>query len=197
MRLETEYNCREEIGCKMLYAHVDEFTPCLKDARTGELVQTEVVRVVRKSFLQKYNKSNGWYVDWAALLAENEVYALVLKGTVDIQGLVAVENNDDVGALYVSWACISPENNKLIVEEPRYKGVGGHLFAIAAQVSIDHGYDGYLYGFAANAKLLEHYLSVFGADHIGVLHPYQIAIDASHAKQIIQEYDYEWTDGKL
>ena len=181
----------------MLYSYVDEFTPCLKDARTGELVQTEVVRVVRESFLQKYNKSNGWYVDWAALLSENEVYALVLKGTVDIQGLVAVADNDDVGALYMSWACTSPENNKLIDEEPRYKGVSGHLFAIAAQVSIDHGYDGYLYGFAANAKLLEHYVNVFGAEHIGVLHPYQIAIDASRARRIIEEYDYEWTDGKL
>ena len=115
---------------------------------------------MRKSFLQKYNKSNGRYVDWAALLAENEVYALVLKGTVDIQGLVAVADNDDVDALYMSWACTSPENNKLIVREPRYKGVGGHLFAIAAQISINHGYDGYLCGFAANAKLLEHYVNV-------------------------------------
>ena len=181
----------------MLYAWIDEFTPCLKDAKTGELIQTEVVRVVRESFLRKYNESNGWYVDWASLLAENEVYALVVKGTVDIQGLVAVADDNDAGALYVSWACACPENNKLITDEPRYKGVGGHLFAIAAQVSIDHGYDGYLYGFAANAKLLKHYVDVFGAEHIGVLHPYQIAIDAARAKRIIEEYDYEWTDGKI
>lgn len=71
------------------------------------------------------------------------------------------------------------------------------MLAIAAQVSIDHGYDGYLYGFAASAKLLEHYVTVFGAEHIGVLHPYQLAIDESRARQIIEEYDYEWTDGKL
>lgn len=181
----------------MLFAYVDEFTPCLKDAKTGELVQTEVVRVIRESFLQKYNEKNGWYVNWAELLRENEVYALVVKGTVDIQGLVAVAGNDDMGALYISWACCSPDNNKLIVDEPRFRGVGGQLFAIAAQVSIDRGYDGYLYGFAANARLLEHYVGVFGAEHIGVLHPFQIAIDEVRARQIIEEYDYEWTDGKI
>lgn len=181
----------------MLFAYVDEFTPCLKDSRTGELVQTEVVRVVRKSFLQKYNKTNGWYVDWCDLLGDNEVYALVVKGTVDIQGLIAVADDDEARALYLSWACCSPDNNKLIAEAPRYTGVGGHLFAIAAQVSIDHGYDGFLYGFAANERLLAHYVNVLGAMHVGVLHPYQIAIDDVRSRRLIEEYDYEWTDGKI
>lgn len=45
----------------MINVIIDEFTPCLKDARTGELVQTEVIRIRRKSFLKKYNKRNGWY----------------------------------------------------------------------------------------------------------------------------------------
>ena len=37
----------------MVNVWIDEFTPCLKDAQTGEIVQTEVVRIVRKSFLKK------------------------------------------------------------------------------------------------------------------------------------------------
>lgn len=61
------------------YCLIDDFTPCLKDDLTGELVDTEVVRLKRKSFLEKYNKYNGWYVNWAQLLeAENEIYALVI-----------------------------------------------------------------------------------------------------------------------
>lgn len=36
----------------MINVLIDEFTPCLKDARTGELVQTEVIRIKRKSFLK-------------------------------------------------------------------------------------------------------------------------------------------------
>lgn len=42
---------------------IDEITPCLRDNETGELVDTEVIRIKRPSFLQKYNKKNGWYVN--------------------------------------------------------------------------------------------------------------------------------------
>lgn len=38
----------------MINKLIDEFTPCLKDVKTGELVQTEVIRIRRKSFLRKY-----------------------------------------------------------------------------------------------------------------------------------------------
>lgn len=47
----------------MINVLIDEFTPCLKDSKTGELVQTEVIRIRRKSFLKKYNKKNGWYTN--------------------------------------------------------------------------------------------------------------------------------------
>lgn len=51
----------------MINVWIDEMTPCLKDAKTGEIIPTEVIRIVRKSFLSKYNRSNGWYVDWSVL----------------------------------------------------------------------------------------------------------------------------------
>ncbi len=40
-------------------------------------------------------------------------------------------------AVYVTWMCSSPENNPRIAEDIKYKGVGGHLFAIAANKSIE------------------------------------------------------------
>ena len=43
----------------MINVYIDEFTPCLKDVETGELVDTEVIRIKRPSFLRKYNKRNG------------------------------------------------------------------------------------------------------------------------------------------
>lgn len=181
----------------MINVIIDEFTPCLKDNNTGEIIQTEVVRIVRKSFLKKYNKKNGWYINWADLLLENEVYALVIEGSVDIQGMVALEKNADMGAVYINWMCVNPENNKLLNETTKYSGVGGHLFAIAAQKSIDFGFDGLMYGFAANKELLEHYMKVFNAEFLGMLHPYQFAIDEDNAKKILEVYDYEWTNEQI
>lgn len=31
---------------------------------TGEVVNTEVIRIRRKSFLGKFNRKSGWYVNW-------------------------------------------------------------------------------------------------------------------------------------
>ena len=181
----------------MIHALIDELTPCLKDAYTGELVQTEVIRIRRKSFLKKYNKKNGWYTNWEKLIDENEIYALVVEGTVDIQGLIAITRNDDVGALYINWMCASPNNNKLLKEDVKYLGVGGHLFAIAAKKSIEFGYKGYMYGFAANEELLRHYVRAFHGEVLGILHPYQFAIDEESAKEIMEVYDYEWMDEEI
>ena len=44
---------------RMVNVWIDELTHCLKDNDTGELIDTEVVRIKRKSFLSKYNKKNG------------------------------------------------------------------------------------------------------------------------------------------
>ena len=93
-----------------------------------------------------------------------------------------------------AFLCTSPDNNKLLTDDIRYLGVGGHLFAIAAQKSVDYGYDGYMYGFAANKELLDHYVETFNGEGIGVLHPYQFAIDEVNAKKIMEVYDYDWTD---
>ena len=148
----------------MINVIIDEFTPCLKDAKTGELVQTEVIRVKRETFLRKYNRKTGWYINWASLADENEIYALVVEGSVDIQGLVAVAPDQSTNALYITWMCASPDNNKLLSEDIKYLGVGGHLFAIAAQKSLKYGFGGFMYGFAANQNLLQHYVAVFNGE---------------------------------
>lgn len=43
----------------MINVWIDEFTPCLKDSITGEIIQTEVIRITRKSFLKKYNEKTA------------------------------------------------------------------------------------------------------------------------------------------
>ncbi|MGN1189506.1 MAG: hypothetical protein ACI4SL_03825 [Candidatus Ornithospirochaeta sp.] len=181
----------------MINVWIDEMTPCLKDAKTGEIIPTEVIRIVRKSFLSKYNRNNGWYVDWSDLLDSSEVYGLVIKGTVDIQGLIALEKDDSSKAMYITWMVAAPQNNREITDDVKNIGVGGHLFSIAADKSFEYGYEGFLYGFAANEKLLKHYVKVFGAIHVGILHPYHFMMDSVSSQRIREIYDYEWTDAKI
>ncbi len=151
----------------------------------------------QKIFPKKYNRNNGWYVNWDELLDENEVYALVVEGSVDIQGLVAVAKNDDMKAAYICWMCSNPQNNRKLTDDIKYAGVGGHLFVICAKKSIDYGFNGLMCGFAANKDLLEHYMKVFNCEHIGILHPFQFAIDEENAQKILEGYTYEWTDEQI
>ena len=172
-------------------------TPCLQEVLTGEIVETEVVRIRRTSFLQKFNKKNGWYTSWNKLARDNEIYALVIKGTVDIQGLVAIRDDKDMQAAYVSWMVAAPQNNPQIVEQKKYMGVGGHLFAIAAAKSEEYGYNCEMTGFAANEQLEQHYVDNFDAIRIHMLHPYQILITEDAGKRIKKAYTYEWKDDEL
>ncbi len=181
----------------MICVTIDCLTPCLQNVETGEIVETEVIRIKRKSFLQKFNKRNGWYTDWKALLETNEVYALVIKGTVDIQGLVAVENKADYKAAYISWAVAAPHNNPEISEVKKYDGVGGHLIAIAIDKSEQYGYNGDVTGFCRSERILQHFVNEHGAVAMRMLHEYQIGIFDEAAKRIREVYDYEWTDEEL
>lgn len=45
--------------------------------------------------------------------------------------------------------------------------------------------------------LVNHYCQVFNAEHIAMLHPYQIAIYENEAADIRRVYDYEWTDEEI
>lgn len=178
----------------MICVEIDELTPCLTDNESGEVVETEVIRIKRKSFLSKYNKETGWYVNWADLLEENEIYALVVKGTVSIQGLVAVRPDDNMKSSFITWMVAAPCNNPEKCGVKRYNGVGGHLFAIAAQRSDEYGFGCAISGFAANKELMVHYAKAFGAEAICMLHPYQIFIPEESGKNIQEVYNYEWTD---
>lgn len=170
----------------MIHVVVDEFMPYLKDVKTGDFVLTEVIRLRRKSFLKKYNKENGWYIDWATLVDENEIYALVIEGSVDIQGLVAVTPDADMQALHIRWMCACPDSDRQVTDHVKYLGIGGQLFAIAAQKSMDFGFGGHMYGFAADRALLEHYVTIFHAEKIPILSPYSFTISGRMAKEIME-----------
>lgn len=43
----------------MITVEIDQITPCLRDAKTGTVVETEVLRVRSKDFIKKFNKKTG------------------------------------------------------------------------------------------------------------------------------------------
>ena len=179
-----------EIGCLDIW--IDDIVPCLKDTKTGELKETVVFKIESRSYLKQFNVSNGWHINWNEIPADVEVYALALKDNNEIQGLVGIKNDINSHAAYLHWACTAPQNNKHDFGKQKYMGVGGHLFAIAADKSIQWGYEGAMHGFAANQELLEHYLKMFNAEFLGMLHQYQFFIDEENAKKLLEVYNYEW-----
>ena len=173
---------------------IDEIVPCLKNTETGELQETVVFKIESRTYLKKFQKRNGWHINWNVIPSEVEVYALALKDTNEIQGLVGLRNDIHSHAAYMHWACTAPQNNKHDFGTQKYIGVGGHLFAIAADKSIQWGYSGVIHGFAANKNLLEHYMDVFHAEYLGMLHQYQFFIEEEQAKNLLEVYHYEWNN---
>jgi len=180
----------------MITFYIDELVPCLKDTTTGELFDTECIRIKRKSFLSKFTAKTGWYTNWSKFDSKTEIYALVLKGTNDIQGLIAVRDNTEEQALDILWACVSPDNNIWAYGAKRFDGVGGHLFAIATDISIKHGFEGFLVGEAMDEKLRDYYIDHYGALPLPDVHgnPYRIAFFDTCTQRIKEVYNYEWTD---
>lgn len=179
----------------MIIFKLDELVPCLKDMETGDIYDTEVIRIRRKSVLSHYNKRTGWYINWSKFPESTEVYALVLKGTNDIQGMIAVEYNDEFQAVHVVWGCVAPQNNVWEYGKKKFSGFGGHLFAIASELSLKHGYDGFLYAEAMDQELYDYYCSEFQALKLPPIdNPYRFMMSDEVTARIREVYSYEWTD---
>lgn len=179
----------------MITFKIDEIVPCIKEVATGDIYDTEVIRIRRKSILEKYNRNTGWYVNWSKFPKGTEVYALVLKGTNDIQGMVAIQYDNDAKAVYVLWACTSPHNNIWQYGKQKFSGVGGHLLAIASELSVRCGYEGYIYGEAMDKDLYDYYCKEFGAVYLPPLNnPYRFMFSDKVTAHMREVYSYDWTD---
>ena len=44
----------------------------------------------------------------------------MIAGTVDIQGLVAIQRSDDMQAVYIAWMCTAPQNKKQMMNYNLY-----------------------------------------------------------------------------
>lgn len=171
---------------------IDEIVPCLIDTTTEEVKETVVFKIESRSYLKNFTKKKGWHINWFDIPDNVDVYALALRDSLEIQGIIGLIDDNNAQAVYMFWACAAPQNNKHDFGTQKYKGVGGHLFAVAADISKKHGYGGAMHGYAANKELLCHYMDVFGAQYLGAQHLYHFFVSEKQASQLLEVYSYEW-----
>lgn len=190
----------------MITVEIDALTHCLVDSSTGKEVETYAKEIVNVSELKGLTAQNGWFANWQRLLTKEKcsIYGLYVSGDATIQGLVAVMPEPGNSALYVQWIVANPQNQKqrtkegILVNEPKCIGVGGHLFAIAADISEKMGFDGFFYGDAANSKLVEHYVEHLHAQHFPVHgHPNRIVVSENTARWLKGVYRYDMVQRNL
>ena len=164
---------------------IDKFTPCLEDAKTGETLSTSYSLVSKKELKNLKNCNFNWS---DSSLDNANIYKLTLKDDPEIQGLVALTKFERDKAMYVNIVESAPHN---LGKNKQYNGVGGHLYAIAAQKSLDSGYGGFIFMDAKNMDLVEHYRETLGATLLGHPHEYRMFIDEYNAQKLLEIYTLE------
>ena len=163
---------------------LDDFTPCLREKSSGKLVNTEYTAASESEL--KGLKKQGWKFNWLSPdLKDAKIFRLTLKDDDEIQGLVAISDFPKDSAMYVNIVESAPHN---IGANKRFEGVGGHLFAIAVQESMNQGYGGFIFMDAKNEELVRHYQNALGATFLGMPHPYRMFIDENNAQKLLKIY---------
>ena len=165
--------------------HIDKFTPCLEERKTGKILPTTFSAISK----EERKHLQGWKFNWLdSNLEGSEVYKLTLKGSTKPEGLVALKRFERDRAVYIDIVEAAPHN---LGKDKQYNGVGGHLYAIAAKKSVEYGYGGFLFMDAKNMELVEHYQKTLGAILLGRPHPYRMIIDEEAAMRLLKIYTME------
>ena len=159
---------------------VDKLTNSIENTFTGEVFDTEIVRLTGND--RKQIKNTEWQFDWHAELKDKtkEIYKLT---TVDnptiIHGLISLEDKQDHIFMHlIESAKFNKGKNKI------YFGVPGNLVAFACKVSVDKGYEGFL-AFDAKHSLIKHYEQSLHATHFRAQ---RMFIETSAAFRLISQY---------
>lgn len=159
---------------------IDKLTNSIENTSTGEVFDTEIVRLTIKNISQI--KKVDWQFDWASEIKDKtkEVYKLTtVNNPTIIQGLLSIEDKQDHIFMHLI------ENAKFNKNKDKvYLGVPGNLVAYACKVSVDKGYQGFL-AFDAKTSLIKHYQETLYATHFRGL---RMFIETNAALRIIYKY---------
>ena len=159
---------------------IDKLTNSIENTLTGEVFDTEIVRL--KKVDSKQIKETNWQFDWHKELDDKtkQVYKLTTVNNPNIiQGLLSIEDKQDHMFMHlVESAKFNKGKGKV------YFGVPGNLVAFACKVSVDKGYDGFL-AFDAKSALIKHYQESLHATHFRGI---RMFIETSAALRLISQY---------
>ena len=159
---------------------IDKLTNSIENTSTGEVFDTEVVRLTLKDISQI--KKADWQFDWAKEIKDKtkEIYKLTtVNNPTIIHGLLSIEDmQDHIFMHLIESAKFNKHKNKV------YVGVPGNLVAYACKISVDKGYQGFL-AFDAKSALIKHYKESLYATHFRGL---RMFIESNAALRLISQY---------
>ena len=168
---------KQNIGLDFI---IDKLTNSIENTLTGEVFDTEIVRL--KKVDSKQIKKTNWQFDWHKELDDKtkQVYKLTTVNNPNIiQGLLSIEDKQDHMFMHlIESAKFNKGKGKV------YFGVPGNLVAFACKVSVDKGYDGFL-AFDAKSALIKHYQESLHATHFRGI---RMFIETSAALRLISQY---------
>ena len=168
---------QKELG---LDFEIDKLTNSIENTQTGEVFDTEIVRLTNKDV--KQIKKTDWQFDWSKELKDKskEVYKMTTSNNPTIiQGPLCIEDKQDQVFMHlIESAKFNKGKDKV------YFGVPGNLVAYACKVSVDKGYEGFL-AFDAKSTLIKHYQESLYATHFRGL---RMFIETSAALKLISQY---------
>lgn len=156
---------------------IDRFTDCLVERETGAILETNFIRIEEPIKKKRYA---GWKFDWRQTQKDGYyVYELSIKGSSVVEGRISLKI--DGGVADIDIVETAPHNYG---HRGKYEGVGGHLFAIACQISKEAGCDGFV-AFNAKSNLVEYYIKTLNAK---VSAGRRMYLDADAAKILLDKY---------
>lgn len=156
---------------------IDKLTDCLVERATGNIVETEYR--IRQTKI-KPSEYKRWKFDWSKTQNSGYVvYELFLKNDSEVQGRVSLTIFGGVANIDIVET--APHNYG---HTGVYEGVGGHLFAIACQISLESGCDGVV-AFTSKSNLVEYYKKELNAVEIS---PRRLVIFEEAALILLEKY---------
>lgn len=156
---------------------IDRLTDCLVRREDNTIVRTRYKKLEEPI---KKNSYKGWKFDWVKTQEDGyDIYELFTEENTVVQGRISLKIEG--GVVNIDIVESNPHN---VGKEGQYIGVGGHLFAIACQCSLESGCDGYV-AFTSKTNLITHYRESLNAQ---IIKGHRMYIDGAAARMLINKY---------